>query len=641
MSLLAPWALGLAALAALPVALHLFRRDTRRRLAFPAIRYLRQARDRSARALKLRDRLLLATRMAVVAALALAAAGPLAGRGDASDHVPTDVVLLIDNTGSMSRIERDATLLDRQRARALELVDAARAGDRFWVLPAVGPILASGVAAGDAAQAITDVGTTDAAADLGAAVRRAVRLLPPGSGRPREVVVMSDLQASSVRAQPSDLPDDVRLVVSVVGASSANGAVADVQAAPPAPGRDGAVVVRLAPDESRADTVEVRLGVGGQTISIARAESGGSTVLRLPDPGVGEHVVSVEIPPSGLRSDDRRHFVLRTFGPPSVRHLGLPDGYAVRALETLETAGLLRVDPATGAPAAWFSEGVPASEVPIASGSAWILTPPADDDLMARFNAYLDRLGVPWTVDVVNVSGATALLPSPEVPGIDAVRIRGRHRLRSLGAATDTVLLRTAEGEPWLVAGRVSGRRYVLIGSPLVPAATDLPVTATMLPFMEAVLFHWTGLGGQLPPPVPAGVLSTLPAAADSVSGPDGGRHRVDGGSPYMPLRAGVHKVFLASGETSFLAATVPTAESDLRTAPPIEFARALGSAEGTVAGTDEEWRAAMYGSRRGASISPYLLVVALALVLLEAALATPGERAGSSAWLRPTGGRS
>ena len=52
MSFLAPWALGLAALAALPLVLHLFQRDTRRRLAFPAIRYLRRARDRSARAVK-------------------------------------------------------------------------------------------------------------------------------------------------------------------------------------------------------------------------------------------------------------------------------------------------------------------------------------------------------------------------------------------------------------------------------------------------------------------------------------------------------------------------------------------------------------------------------------------------------------
>jgi len=641
MSFLAPWAFGLAALAALPVALHLFRRDTRRRLAFPAIRYLRRARDRSAQAVKLRDRLLMVTRVALVGALALAAAAPLAGRGDVADHVPTDVVLLIDNTGSMNRVAGGKTLLDRQRSRAQDLLGAARAGDRFWVLPAVGPLLASGVPAGAAAEAVAEVEVTDAAADLGTQVRGAVRLFPSGSERPREVVVMSDLQASSIRPEPFDVPSDIRLLASVVEASSANGVVADVQVALPGPGSDGVVLVDLASDDPRADTVEVRLSIGGQTISIARAESGGSAVLRLPDPGVGEHVVSVEIPPSGLRSDDRRHFVLRTFAPPLVRHVGLSNGYVARALETLETAGRLQVEDAAGEPAAWFSEGVPSTDIPVASGSAWILTPPADDDLMARFNAALDRLGVPWRVDVVNVTGATALQPSPEVPGIEAIRVQGRHRLRSLGARTDTVLVRTVEDEPWLVAGRVSGRSYVLIGSPLLPEATDLPVTATMLPFMEAVLFHWTGLGGNLPAPVPAGVPSTLPAGADSVSGPGGGRVRVDGGSPYVPLRAGVHTVFLGNGETSFLAATVPAAESDLRTAPAPVFTRALGSAEAIVASTEMEWRVAMYGSRRGASLSPYLLALALALVLVEAALATPGERAESSRRMRPKGSRS
>ncbi len=178
MSFLAPWALGLAALAALPVVLHLFRRETRRRMAFPAIRYLRRARDRSARALKLRDRLLLAARMALVALLAVAAAGPLVGKGDVSDHEASDVILVIDNTASMNRVTHGTTLLDQQRGRAMDLIRAARAEDRFWVVPAVGPTLASRVSAEAASHAIASVPATDAAANLGPAVREALRLLP-------------------------------------------------------------------------------------------------------------------------------------------------------------------------------------------------------------------------------------------------------------------------------------------------------------------------------------------------------------------------------------------------------------------------------------------------------------------------------
>ena len=631
MSFLAPWALGLAALAALPVMLHLFRRETRRRLAFPAIRYLRRARDRSARALKLRDRLLLITRVALVVILAAAAAAPLLGRGDVADHMPTDVLLLIDNTGSMNRVSGEATLLDRQRSRASELLRAARSGDRFWVLPAVGPLLAGGVPAGAASEAVARVEPTDATVDLGEVVHEALRVLPPGSDRPREVVLMSDLQASSIPGPPFDLPGDIRLVASLIEASSANAAVVDVRPDPPGPGSDGAVFVVLASSDLAADTLEVRLSVRGQTVSIVRAESGGEAVLRLPDPGAGEHAISVEIPASGLRSDDRRHFVLRTFEPPVIAHIGPADSYVARALETLDRAGRLRLEQNTGAAAAWFVEGVSPAGLPVTPGAAWILTPPEDDELLARFNAELVRRGVPWKVYVMDVPGSTTLAPSHDLPGIESIRVRGRHRLRSTGVGADTVLLTTVDESPWLVAGHVSDQRYVLIGAPLVPEFTELPVTAAMLPLLEAVLFRWEGLGGSLPAPVSAGEPWTLPAEADSVAGPDGSRIRVDGGSPYVPLRAGIHTVHLADGGTSLLAATVPVAESDLRPASPADLSRALGSADVVEAHTEAEWHAAMYGSRRGWLVSPYLLALALALVLLEATLATPGERTARS----------
>jgi hypothetical protein len=298
-----------------------------------------------------------------------------------------------------------------------------------------------------------------------------------------------------------------------------------------------------------------------------------------------------------------------------------------RALETLDRAGQLNLVQNTGDAAAWFVEGVSPEGLPAAHGAAWILIPPEDDELLARFNTELGRRGVPWRVDVLDVPGSTTLAPSHDLPGIDSIRVRGRHRLRSTGVQADTVLLKTVDESPWLVAGHVSDRRYVLIGCPLVPESTELPVTAAMLPLVEAVLFRWAGLGGTLPTPVSAGHSWTLPAGADSVAGPDGSRIRVDGGSPYVPLRAGIHTVYMADGGTSLLAATVPAAESDLRPASTADLGRGLGSTDVVEARTEAEWRAAMYGSRRGWPVSPYLLAIALALVLLEAALGTHGER--------------
>ncbi len=629
MSLLTPWALGLAALAAVPVAMHLLRRDTRRRIAFPAIRYLRSARDRSARAVKLRDRLLLLARVGLVAALAVAAAAPLAGSGEASDHEPSDVVLLIDNSGSMNRLAGDATLLDRQRDRALIVLENAGPSDRFWIVPAIGPAVPRASAA-EASSALDQVEETDAAADLGAAVREAVRLLPARDDRYREIVVLSDFQRSAFPQPTFVVPDDIGFLISRIQASVSNDAVIGITAEPPGPGGEGAVVANLwtSERETGSDTVEARLVVDGETASIARTSRGGSVVFRLPDLGPGEHAIAVQIPPSGLRADDRRAFVLRAGEPPAVVHSGPADSYVGRALATLEDAGRLTLHSDPGEQAeARFIEGVPVTEPgkAAASGTVWILVPPTDDALLARFNSMLGRLAVPWRVEAVDAPGDLSLVASPDIPGLERIRNRGHHALVGTGAPAGDVLMETADGAPWVVRGSAAGHAYLLVGSPLDPDHSTLPVDAAMLPFMEALLFRWTGLGGVIPSPVMAGESAILPEGADSVASPGGQVMRVDGGSPYAPMKAGVHTVFLSAGDPSLLAATVPPSESDLAEASASAFASGLGAPHAIVAATDSEWLASIYGSRRGARVAPYIIALAILLVLAEIVLATPG----------------
>ena len=59
----------------------------------------------------------------------------------------------------------------------------------------------------------------------------------------------------------------------------------------------------------------------------------------------------------------------------------------------------------------------------------------------------------------------------PDVPGLESIRTRGRRRLRKIGAGPDTVLLRTPDGSPWVVAGRTSGVSYLrkALDRPLFP----------------------------------------------------------------------------------------------------------------------------------------------------------------------------
>lgn len=275
---------------------------------------------------------------------------------------------------------------------------------------------------------------------------------------------------------------------------------------------------------------------------------------------------------------------------------------------------------------AWWSEGAPPAAASADASAAWVLSPPADDALLARFNAGLGRLGIPWQADVVATAGETGPASSAEIPGLEQVVLRARHRFRRTAASTDSVLVRTGDGLPWIVAGRAEERDYVLIASPLVPEHTDLPLEAAMVPFVETVLFRWARLGGSLPTPTPAGTPTQLPAGVDSVRLPSGEAIRVDGGSPYVPVREGIHTAYRRDGVTLQIASSVPVRESNLTPATREAAGRALGSESAEVAVSKSEWTAAMYGARRGRSAVPLLLGMAVLLVLVEGMLATPGS---------------
>src|ERR1700729_1848023 len=104
---------GGAALAALPVLLHLFMKQTPKRVIFPALRLIRERQKRSRKKLRVKNWLLLLARMALIALMALALARPSiqseAKFGD--QDVPTALGLVFDTSLSMDYTERDKTRL--------------------------------------------------------------------------------------------------------------------------------------------------------------------------------------------------------------------------------------------------------------------------------------------------------------------------------------------------------------------------------------------------------------------------------------------------------------------------------------------------------------------------------------------------
>src|SRR5689334_13359445 len=113
-----------AALAAVPVILHLFMRQTPKHVIFPALRLIKERQKRSRQKLRIKNWLLLLARMALLALMALALARPaLNARANLGDReVPTAMALVFDTSLSMEYTERNTTRLAEAKKRAEDIL---------------------------------------------------------------------------------------------------------------------------------------------------------------------------------------------------------------------------------------------------------------------------------------------------------------------------------------------------------------------------------------------------------------------------------------------------------------------------------------------------------------------------------------
>ncbi|MFO7587075.1 MAG: BatA domain-containing protein, partial [Gemmatimonadota bacterium] len=419
MSVLHPWALALAALAIVPLALHLVRREARRRVPFPALRYLRSAESRHARSLRVRDRWLAATRVALLLCLAVAASRPLVGRGGPASHPPTDVALVVDNTASMQRVAGGSTLLAVALEAARRTIALATQDDRFWVATPLDGLLAAGVGPAEAGAALDAIRGSDAAGSLPDAARDAASAMPADGRRPRELQLFTDGQRASLGG---DAELDPEIAVALfrprpdAGANDAVLALA-VHPSPPVPvGTPVTVTVRVgswpAPEPEDADRsaggpveddgTPVRLLVDGELVAAARAAPGEDAALAVPFLDPGPHVLRAEIDPSGMRADDGRQVGVQVDDPVRVAiPVGPEAAFLARALETLAAAGRVRTAGSGERPEVRFQAGEfrPAPGAPGPSPATLVLVPPADPLGLPALEQALAAAGVPWRLE--------------------------------------------------------------------------------------------------------------------------------------------------------------------------------------------------------------------------------------------------
>jgi hypothetical protein len=305
------------------------------------------------------------------------------------------------------------------------------------------------------------------------------------------------------------------------------------------------VTVLLTGDSSRSVPVSVRLG--NRPPRQGLGVPGTSTGFTLPGTQPGWWTLTAEKDPDELRADDERRAVVRIAPIAGVSWSGA-GRYVAAAGEVLARNGRSR----------------PGSDVSLGTlgPRASVLLPPQDPAELGALNRALERRGVGWVFDRLS------LTPSVTDSGglIGRERIAKRYLLRSTRAGGNAVsagrgVIVTVGGEPWLVRGG----GVVLLGSRLDPEWTSLPLSASFMPFMDALVNRLARGEVALLTGAPGDAIPLPDLVSDVVSGEQ--RWSVEGGAAFRPPVAGIYYLLSGRDTVGSLSANVDSRESALEPA--------------------------------------------------------------------------
>jgi hypothetical protein len=494
--------------AAVPLVLHLIKREAAPEVRFSAVRLLRRAPTEQSRWQRLRELLLLASRVAAILLLAAAFARPYLAAGAGPGSQVT--IVAVDTSLSMGAAGR----FDRARALARTAVEEAPTGAFVGLVsfddrPAL--VVEPTVQRGTVLAAIDELRPGFGATRYGPALARAQDAIP-GAGR---IVVVTDLQRSGWdQADRPSLASTVEL--KVVDAGSAGGenlAVIGVQRSPA-----GAIAI-VSNSGSRDRETRVRLHRDGREAAASRVRvPGGATadvVFPLPA-GAAAVAVSIE-DTGGWPGDNERHLVTGVRQGPRVIAVTERAGegllYIQRALAAAPDESRFRVE-LVGAAALGraLESGDPPAVVLVSAGRGVDRTAREALQRYVRGGGGLVVTAGP-SIDPDAAAAMAGLERAPRVRAGDAaVRLAPvdtRHPVfhafgpaaAALGSVRFTrtwdldpqgwdVIARFTDGRAALIERRVVGGRVLLFASDLDQAWNDLPLHPAFVPFLHETLRH-------------------------------------------------------------------------------------------------------------------------------------------------------
>lgn len=692
---------------AIPIIVHLVHRRKAKPMPFSTLHFLRMLDQRVARRQRLRELLLLAARIAVLAALVGALERPILKSANfRGGSVPATAVIVMDNSGSMQAVSQGTSSFERARNAALQVVDGLKSEDSAALLLSDPAGEAAPAATGAVAELRTRIAKLECGyggGDLGSPLQRAVGLFEKSPSPAKELYILTDLQRcampQAVKETMARIPRDIPVYLVNAGAETqANLAVTrlDTGLAVHTANAPFAISCRVENTGSASAIGALSLIVDDAKVAeqpVAIAPGGAQTVIfRHAFRDAGVHTGRVELGADGCPADDRRWFaisaleklpVLLVDGAPSaVRHLDgafflrlALQGNAQDGASSPVTVEVVRPDELESRNVDSYGciifAGVPAV------GEGW---PDRLADYVRRGGGLLIFCGegvnqYAWNAAIgPGTAESRRLMPSalgdvsmPQ-PGADPrfFRIQEADRdhpaLRDIFSAMDlsttqvnallacapptdpasAVILKSDAG-PLLMEHRFGAGRVMLCATSCNTSWNNMPLKSYFLPLVHQLVYYLSRSDGESGD-VTVGAARTIKVTGDRPvelriipppERPDEQpqaislRTAVAGAENKLlftgAARPGIYRVEYMAGERRVreaFAASPPPGECDLARLSADEAKTLLGRANLIYSDKPDQISQIIQVQRQGLPLWDYLLLAALALVVLEAFMA-------------------
>lgn len=391
MNFLYPAFLAAALAIAVPILLHLLRRDVAPEVPFTAVRLLQKSPVERSRRRRLRDLVLLAARVAALLLLAAAFARPYSpGAAAAAGGLR---IVAIDRSFSMAAPGTFNRALDIARAA----IDEAGFAERIAIMTfdERADVVALPGGAGDARAALAALEPGSGGTRYASVIHKASEL---AAGAPARLVIVTDLQRAGWEGESRvEAPASLTLDVRDAGAARQNVGVTAVRAAP------DHVTASIRNASTAARSGVATLSHDGAVVARApfAVPAHASVDVRFDWRPTGEGAVSVGVDdPGGYPADDARHAVVSHSGSPTVMVVGSGATSGFYALRAIEAAG-----------ASVEAKSVTAAE--IAGGRAAAISRYAAVLLLSTRN--LDRAARDGIAALVRGGGGLMIAAAPDI----------------------------------------------------------------------------------------------------------------------------------------------------------------------------------------------------------------------------------